>query len=74
MGQVTGLVRRCPIEFPAPRPGCEECGALTLHIPEWSDDRTTISCEGCGRPVGTIGELRDLLQAALEAPDEDAPP
>jgi len=72
MQRETALVRDDLMEFHNPRPGCQECGALALHIPEWSDDRTRISCEGCGRTVGTIGQLRELLQAALQ-PDGEVP-
>ena len=60
------------LEFREPRSGCPDCGAFALHIPEWSDHRTAISCETCGKTVGTVGQLRDLLQAALEA-DDGAP-
>jgi hypothetical protein len=71
MRQETASVRGDAPEFREPRPGCDDCGALALHIPVWSNERTPISCEGCGRTVGTIGQLRELLRAALQ-PDEDA--
>ena len=55
-----------------PRFGCKACGALDVHIPQWSREDMVITCGGCGATLGTIGELRDLLHAALED-DEDQP-
>ncbi len=52
--------------------GCEAYGALDVQIPEWSHDKSLITCGGCGATLGTIRHLRDLLHAALED-DGDQP-
>lgn len=49
--------------------GCDNCGALAAEIPEWTDEETLITCTQCGEPVGSIGEIRQILEAALDAFD-----
>lgn len=43
---------------------CDECGAAAIEIPEWTDDQTVLSCQDCGKPIGAIGHLLELLQEA----------
>jgi ribosomal protein L34E len=40
-----------------------------VSIPEWSDDEMLITCDRCGAPLGTIGELRERLLTALDEDD-----
>lgn len=55
------------------RSGCEACGALAVRIPERGGDTAMVTCGGCGKPLGTIGFLRERLIAAIEDEDDAAP-
>ncbi|HEV7319663.1 MAG TPA: hypothetical protein VGO04_13785 [Ensifer sp.] len=55
---------------------CTDCGAKTMHIPQWTHDDAFIECAGCGKPFATIRQLRERLEAALKEknlPLVDAP-
>lgn len=49
-----------------PLVGCENCGVLAVRI-RYLDRAATVVCQGCGKPLGTVRELRTLLRAALAA-------
>lgn len=49
----------------APEFACADCGAVTMYIPQWTDEDAFIECAGCGKPFATIAELRERLEAAL---------
>jgi len=50
---------------------CEDCGATGVDIPEWTDDQTLITCRVCGRTIGTIRFILEVLRAALEEDGND---
>lgn len=50
---------------------CGDCETTSIQLPEWSHDDVEIFCPDCGGSLGTIGQLRDILLAAL-AGDPDA--
>ncbi|WP_156410600.1 hypothetical protein [Bosea sp. Root381] len=56
----------------APEFACADCGAVTMYIPQWTDEDAFIECAGCGKPFATIAELRERLEAALQE-DEVSP-
>ena len=56
-----------------PEFACDECGAATIEIPEWSDDQTVINCQDCGKPIGKIRLLLAVLQAG-SVDNENEPP
>ena len=46
---------------------CETCGSANYSLPDGQGDEAAISCNDCGAPQGTIGELRAaLLQQVLD--------
>lgn len=47
-----------------PEFACDECGAHTIEIPEWTDSLAVLSCQECGKPIATIGRIVEVLQAA----------
>lgn len=44
---------------------CSGCEGLSIQLPEWPHDDAEVVCPGCGENLGTVGELRALLTAAL---------
>ena len=40
---------------------CETCGSANYSLPGGKEDEALISCNDCGAPQGTIGELRAAL-------------
>lgn len=56
-----------------PEFACDQCGADTIEIPEWTDDQTVLSCQECGKPIATISRILDALQAA-SGDNENEPP
>jgi hypothetical protein len=60
------------IEPQLPKFACDECGAPTIEIPQWTDDQTVLNCQECGKPVGRIQLILEVLQAAL-VDDENQP-
>jgi len=40
---------------------CESCGSANYSLPGGAEDGAPISCNDCGAPQGTIGELRAAL-------------
>lgn len=40
---------------------CETCGSANYTLSGGSGDAAPISCNDCGAPQGTIGELRAIL-------------
>ncbi|KRE11292.1 hypothetical protein ASE63_20255 [Bosea sp. Root381] len=62
----------------SPLIGCEDCGVLAVRI-RYLDGAATVVCLGCGKPLGTVLELRTMLRAALvdkeqQNPDEPGQP
>jgi len=58
--------------------GCEDCGALAVRI-RYLNGPAMVVCRGCGKPLGTVRQLRAMLRAALvdderSLPDELGPP
>ena len=46
---------------------CETCGSANYSLPDGQADAAPISCNDCGAPQGTIGELRaTLLQQVID--------
>lgn len=56
-----------------PEFACDECGAHTIEIPEWTDSLTVLSCQECGKPIATIGRIVEVLQAASVDNENQAP-
>lgn len=55
---------------------CEECDDHAIEIPEWTDDQVVLSCKACGKPIGTIQYILEVLHKALmdnenRQPDSD---
>lgn len=49
---------------------CGDCEGISIRLPEWPRDDDEVFCPGCGQSLGTIGQLRELLVAALsDEPD-----
>ena len=40
---------------------CEACGSANYSLPDGQNDDAPISCNDCGAPQGTIGELKAAL-------------
>lgn len=53
------------VQFGDRKFACDGCGTAIIDIPEWTDDRSMLSCQTCGKPVGTIRHILGVLQAAL---------
>ena len=46
---------------------CESCGSANYSLPDGQADESPISCNDCGAPQGTVGELRaTLLQQVFD--------
>lgn len=52
-------------ESPDPVSACDDCGASSIEFPEWMGDQTLITCRVCGKPIGTVQFIVDILRAAL---------
>ncbi|KUL94358.1 hypothetical protein DK26_15235 [Bosea sp. WAO] len=61
------------IDTRPPAFACDECGAATIEIPEWTDDQTVLSCQDCGKPIGKIRLLLAVLQAASVDNENEQP-
>jgi hypothetical protein len=44
---------------------CNECGCDSFSLDAPASDSSTIYCDGCGRLIGTIGELKTELGRAI---------
>jgi hypothetical protein len=44
---------------------CGDSEGISIRLPEWPHDDAEVFCPGCGESLGTIGQLRELLVAAL---------
>jgi hypothetical protein len=56
----------------SPLIGCEDCGVLAVRV-RYLDGAATVVCRGCGKPLGTVRELRVMLRAALVDKEQKAP-
>ncbi len=46
---------------------CEACGSANYSLADGAGDAAPISCNDCGAPQGTIGELRAaMLQQVID--------
>ena len=44
---------------------CSRCGGNRFTLAEASEDESDISCQDCGEPLGTLGELKRTIAARV---------
>ncbi len=46
---------------------CKVCGKNRFAFPEGGGDEAVVACEDCGHVVGTMGDLKQAVAAAVVA-------
>ena len=44
---------------------CAECGSNRLDIPARANDDSPVVCEECGHALGSLGEVKSRVEAAV---------
>lgn len=46
-------------------PSCAACGKNCFSLTEAGNDNSVVTCEDCGHVIGTMGDLKEKVAAAV---------
>lgn len=52
---------------------CDQCGSNRFALDQIVADDSQVNCEDCGRPMGTMAHLKELMAAAVLSRSQPCP-